>query len=405
VSRGLRLIGSGFLDEHSVEQLATLLGMGERHMRRLFLEHVGAAPNAIAQSRRAHFAARMLRDTSLPLSAVAHSAGFGSIRQFNDVFRLVFGEPPSAVRRTLAAQPRKRQPRGAAPSITVALPYRPPYQWDALLAFLKTRAVRGVEHVTESSYRRSISVGDAIGLLEVTRAARGRNELAVSITGIEPALLGKAVRQTRRMFDCDADPLAIAEQLKRDSRLAPLVKAAPGMRIPATWDAFEAAVRAVLGQQISVAGAITIAGRLAERCGRPIDGGGSITRVFPGAAEVAAADLSTLGVPASRARTLRDVARAVLQGSVRLDGFAALGELEAALLSVGGIGPWSARYIELRGLGEPDAFPETDLGIRKALDSLSFPRNQENRREALERLSPWRGYAALYLWSAAAAGG
>ncbi|HVO39833.1 MAG TPA: AlkA N-terminal domain-containing protein [Spirochaetia bacterium] len=405
VSRGLKLIESGFLDEHSVEQLATLLGMGERHMRRLFLEHVGAAPNAIARSRRAHFAARMLRDTALPLSQVAHSAGFGSIRQFNDVFRLVFGEPPSAVRSTLAAQPPRRQPRGAARSITVALPYRPPYPWDALLAFLKTRAVRGVEEVNDATYRRSISIGDCVGLLEVRPGARGRNELSVSVTGIEPALLGKAVRQTRRMFDCDADPLAIAERLKSNSRLAPLVKAAPGMRIPATWDAFEAAVRAVLGQQINVAGAITIAGRLAERCGTPLEGGGTITRAFPGAAAVAAADLSTLGVPAARARTLRDLARAVLKGSVRLDGFAPLDQLEASLQSIGGIGPWSARYIELRGLGEPDAFLETDLGIRKALDALGFPRNREKRREALERLSPWRGYAALYLWSAAAAGG
>ena len=406
VRSGLRLIADGFLDEHPVTELATLLGMGERHLRRLFVEHLGVAPAAVALSRRAHFAARMLKDTDLPVSQVALSAGFGSVRQFNDVFRFVFGEPPGSVRRThvaaAAPAPRRRPP---ARSIELSLSFRPPLRWEHLLDFFRARAVRGVEEVTDRSYRRSISVAGAAGMLEVSRPRGGRNTVTAFITGIEPALLGEAVRRVRRMFDLDADPLAVARHLKQDARLAPLVSAAPGLRIPATWDPFEAAVRAVLGQQISVAGAITIAGRLAERHGKPVQADGSINRVFPGPAELAQSDLSGLGVPAARARTLSTMARAALAGEVRLDGFASADQLRDELVALPGIGPWTASYVALRGFGEPDAFPETDLGIRKALDALGYAKDARRRRVAVERLAPWRGYAALYLWSAQSQGG
>ena len=411
VRGGLRLISSGFLDEHSVTELAALLGMGERHLRRLFVEHVGVAPAAVALSRRAHFAARMLKDTDLPVSQVALSAGFGSVRQFNDVFRLVFGEPPGSVRRThvqrASGVPARRGTRSAR-SIELALAYRPPLQWERMLEFFRARAVRGVEEVTGSSYRRAIALGAATGILEVTRREGPGNTLTASLTGIEPALLGEAVRRVRRMFDLDADPLAVASHLKRDARLAPLVSAAPGTRIPVTWDPFEAAVRAVIGQQISVAGAITIAGRLAERCGRPVTDvlpAGTITRVFPGPAELAQADLSGLGVPTARARTLTTVARATLAGRVRMDGYVAAERLFEQLTELPGIGPWTASYVALRGFGEPDAFPDTDLGIRKALDARGYPRGAAARKAAMERLAPWRGYAALYLWNALSQGG
>jgi len=412
VRSGLRLISSGFLDEHPVTELAAILGMGERHLRRLFVEHVGVAPAAVALSRRAHFAARMLKDTDLPVSQVAMSAGFGSIRQFNDVFRLVFGEPPGSVRRTHVQAPHHAHAaargRRSARSVELSLAYRPPLQWERMLGFFQARAVRGVEEVTERSYRRAISIGAATGILEVTRRRGGGNTLSVSITGIEPALLGEAVRRVRRMFDLDADPLAIASHLKRDARLAPLVSAAPGTRIPVTWDPFEAAVRAIIGQQISVAGAITIAGRLAERCGRAVAdhlAAGTITRVFPGPAELAHADLSGLGLPGARARTIATIARAALSGSVRLDGYAPADVLFEQLVELPGIGPWTASYVALRGFGEPDAFPDTDLGIRKALDAHGYPRAASRRKAAIERLAPWRGYAAVYLWSSLSQGG
>jgi AraC family transcriptional regulator, regulatory protein of adaptative response / DNA-3-methyladenine glycosylase II len=398
VSRALRLVGNGFLDERSVSELATALGMGERHLRRLFVEHLGAAPAAIALSRRAHFAARMLRDTRAPIAQIALGAGFGSIRQFNDVFRSVFGEPPSAARKAAAPARRGRQ-RLHSRSFTLALSYRPPIQWEALLAFFRKRAVAGVEEVTDTSYRRSVCVGAEPGTIEVTAARARDGVVTVSVEGIDPSALGVVVRRVRRMFDLDADPLQIARHLQSDKRLAPLVRAAPGLRIPATGDAFEAAVRAVLGQQVSVAGAITVAGRLVALCGRELDATGGIRRVFPTPAELALADLSGIGIPASRARTLANVARAALGGPLRLDGFARPDELALELQAIPGIGPWSAQYVALRGLGEPDAFPETDLGIRKALDSLGYPKQREERSRAIARLAPWRGYAALYLWN------
>ncbi|MGA2765162.1 MAG: DNA-3-methyladenine glycosylase [Spirochaetia bacterium] len=292
-----------------------------------------------------------------------------------------------------------------ARSLTLSLAYHPPFRWDELLAFLGKRAVRGVEEVNGQAYRRSISIGRAAGIVEIRPESGGANAVRVSFAGIGPALLGQAVRRVRRMLDLDADPLAIAAHLKRDKRLRPLVTDAPGMRLPLTWDPFEAVVRAVLGQQISVAGAITIAGRLAERYGRPLGGGGTITRVFPGPAELAGTDISSLGVPASRARTLVAASRAILNGKLRFDGTPKPEELENDLLGIPGIGPWSAHYIFLRGLGEPDAFPESDLGIRKALDALGYPSQRAQRREAIALLSPWRGYAAIYFWKAMTAGG
>jgi 3-methyladenine DNA glycosylase/8-oxoguanine DNA glycosylase len=206
------------------------------------------------------------------------------------------------------------------------------------------------------------------------------------------------------MFDLDADPLSIGAHLSRDVRLAPLVAAAPGMRLPLTWEPFEAVVRAVLGQQISVAGAVRIAGRLAERYGRPIDGGGTIQRLFPGPSELARADFSGFGVPASRARTLAAAAQATLDGRLRFDSSVRPDELEKALKSIPGIGPWSVQYIALRGMGEPDAFPESDLGIRKALDALRYPAHRSRRKEAIALLAPWRGYAAIYFWRALSVG-
>jgi AraC family transcriptional regulator, regulatory protein of adaptative response / DNA-3-methyladenine glycosylase II len=407
VNTALRLVGTGFLDEHSVGELADRLGLGERHVRRLFVEQLGVAPNAIAQSRRAHFAARILHETDLAVTHVALSAGFGSIRQFNDVFRGVFGEPPGNYRKlrgSFSLRHRTTAHRGRQ-SITLSLSYRPPYAWEHVLAFLRKRAIPGVEETTDSSYRRSISIGRATGTLAVQPAARGRNQLDVSLLGIEPAMLGHVVRRIRRMFDLDADPLTIAGHLSKDVRLARVVSAFPGMRLPLTWDPFEAVVRAVVGQQISVSGAVTIVGRLAERCGQRIDGGGAITRVFPTPRSLLRADFSGMGVPTLRTRCLVGVARAIVAKKLRLDGSVPPEKLELELRSIAGIGPWSARYVALRGLGEPDAFPESDLGIAKALDALGYPADRRLRKTQIDQLCPWRGYAAIYLWQALAQGG
>jgi len=405
INTALRLIGNGFLDEHSVRDLADRLGIGERHMRRLFLEHLGIAPHAIAQSRRAHFAARMLREADMRISHVALGAGFGSIRQFNDVFRAVFCETPGSFRTKRKMTARASQRRKVDSSLTFTLAYRPPFRWDDIMSFLGKRVVPGVEEVTDRSYRRSISAGKAAGVLDVKPAGDGGNCLRVSLEGIQPALVGPTVRRVRRMFDLDADPLAIADHLSRDARLQPAVKAAPGMRLPLTWDPFEAVVRAVIGQQISVAGAVTIVGRLAQRCGKALEARGTITRVFPSPADIVRADLSALGMPESRQKTLVAVSRAILGRTIRLDGSMPPDELETGLVTLPGIGPWSAQYVALRGLGEPDSFPESDLGIRKALDSLGYPKDRRERKKAVDLLAPWRGYAAIYLWQTLSTGG
>ena len=272
------------------------------------------------------------------------------------------------------------------------------------MTFFRKRAVRGVEEVAEISYRRSISLGRATGTLEAWPSRDGRHRLHVALHGIPAAMRDHAVSRIRRMFGLDADPRAICAHLGRDPRLR-VVNAFPGMRIPLTWDPFEAVVRAVLGQQISVAGAITIVCRIAQRYGKPVEGEGAITRAFPAPSDLANADLSTFGIPASRARTLSAVSRAILDGSLRLDGSVPADQLEKDFQLIPGIGPWSAQYVALRGMGEPDAFPESDLVIRKSLDALGYPADKTRRKRAIGLLAPWRGYAAIYLWKALSAGG
>ena len=410
VSRALRLIEEGYLDEHSLEQLASLLGIGSRHLRRLFVEHLGAPPNAIAQSRRVHFAAKLLAETNLPVTHVAFGSGFGSVRQFNTAFRKVFGEAPSVVRSshgdvrrkggtTLSKVPARR-------TVQLTLPYRSPYQWEPLLSFLRQRAIPGVEEVDDSSYRRSIAAGDEVGLLEVSQALNRAAALSVTVTGISSRRLFRIVERVRRVFDLDADPFAVAAHLAADSRLAPLVLAVPGLRIPSVWDPFEAAIRALLGQQISVVGAITMAGRLVRLAGTSMAefGAGSIQYLFPAASAVAAADLSSLGVPKARSESIVALSREVAAGRIRFDAYSSVDSVTGALVGLRGIGPWSASYVALRGLGDPDAFPESDLGITKALTQLRYPAERTARSAAIERWRPWRGYAALYLWNSLSLG-
>jgi 3-methyladenine DNA glycosylase/8-oxoguanine DNA glycosylase len=291
-----------------------------------------------------------------------------------------------------------------SPPVKLSLSYLPPLRWDDLLNFLRKRAVKGVEAVTDHTYSRSFSLGGTKGVFEVKPSRRGCHSLDVSLYGAGPASIKSVERRVRAMFDLDADPAAIASHLCRDRRLASLVRDAPGMRIPRTWDPFEAIVRAVLGQQISLVGAITIAGRLVERFGRHLKGGGAITRMFPGPSDIMNADLSGIGIPSSRVRSLSAVSQALLDRRLRLNGSTAGKRLED-LMAIPGIGPWSANYVALRGLGESDAFPESDLAIRKALDVLGYSKDRTTRRRQIERLSPWRGYAAIYFWYAMAARG
>jgi len=277
VSRGLKLIAESALDEGSVEDLAAKLGMGSRHLRRLFLEHLGATPVAIAQTRRVHFAKRLIDETDLPMTEVAMASGFGSIRRFNATFRGLYGRCPSELRRHEALH--------APGQYEFRLEYRPPYDWDSLISFLSARATPGIERVTPEEYHRTITLDGEAGTITV-RPTRG-HALALHIPLPRPASLFRIVARVRRMFDLGADPAAISAALKRDPHLRPLIAERPGLRVPGCWDGFELAVRAVLGQQVSVKGATTLAGRLASAFGT--DTGEGI--LFPTAESLADADL------------------------------------------------------------------------------------------------------------------
>ncbi|GII75486.1 AraC family transcriptional regulator [Sphaerisporangium rufum] len=392
VGRALRLIDDGVADEYGVAGLAGRLHITERHLLRLFSTRIGAGPLAVARTRRLLLAKQLLTETALPISDVAFAAGFGSLRQFNATLKDAYGFTPSdlrassAGRATTAAGP----PGGGPAALTLRLSHRAPYDAATLFAFLAARAVPGVEEATATTYRRTVP-GGTITL--VPAADHVRLTVAVDDT----RRLARVVARCRRLLDLDADPLAIAAALAPTS-LRPLVTARPGLRVPGAFDGFELAVRAVVGQQISVAGARTLLGRIAARAGAPVRAGTAGTGegpdlLFPDAGRLAGADLSGLGLTGRRIATLRTLAERVATGEIDLDGGADPAQATARLLAVPGIGPWTAGYIAMRALRDPDAWPAGDLGLRRAMAALDIPDDD------IERWRPWRAYAALHLWS------
>ncbi len=394
VSRALRLIGEGALDEGSVEALGDRLGVGGRHLRRLFMEHLGVTPVAVAQTRRLHFAKKLIDETPLSMSDIAFSAGYSSIRRFNTAFKNVYGRPPREMRRASDKSP----PVAGAP-LKLRLTYRPPFDWDGLLAFFTDRATAGIESVQDGTYRRSFQVGDTIGTMDVGHEPDKR-ALTLSLRMSDARYLQSITARVRQMFDLESDPSVIAAALRRDPFLRPVLKKHPGLRVPGAWDPFELAVRVILGQQISVKGATTLAGRVAKTFGRPLGefASGDVTHLSPRPEDLADADLGGLGIVGARIRAIQEMARAMIDGRVRLDGSMEFDEAVAAIVALPGLGPWSAHVIAMRVLREPDAFPAADLGIIRA---LSEDEKKPSPREVLarsEKWSPWRAYAALYLW-------
>jgi AraC family transcriptional regulator of adaptative response / DNA-3-methyladenine glycosylase II len=397
VSRALRLIGEGALDEGSVDQLADRLGLGERQLRRLFAEHLGAAPGAVARVRRVHFARRLIDETELPFAAIAFAAGFASVRQFNHAVRQTFRAAPRALRHA-----RTRKARvGNDGELTVRLPYRPPLDWTALLGFFAARATPGVEAVAGGTYRRTVRIDDRVGIVEIRPGPEnGPPCLLMTLRGGGSEHLLTLVERARRFFDLGADPLQIAAHLRRCPTLRARVRAQPGLRVPGAWDPFELAVRAILGQQVTVRGATTLAGRLATAFGQRIDDdSGALTHLFPTAPVLAAADIGRIGLPRARAAAIRALAAAVCGGELTLDTAHGLEDTVARLCTLPGIGPWTAHYIAMRALGEPDAFPAGDLGVRRALGNGGpLPAVPAVERLA-ERWRPWRAYAVMHLWN------
>lgn len=395
VSRAMSLIAEGALDcGGGANDLAERLGVGERHLRRLFLEHLGTTPGAIARTRRAHFARRLIDETDMPMTRVALSAGYSSVRQFNDAIKSKFGAPPGELRRKAPGGKREEG------TLALKLPYRPPFSWNEMVRFLGPRVTPGVEEVGEEFYRRTITVEGRGAAIEVNRSKEGSFLiLTLPAPGRElPAI----VERVRRLFDLSADPLAIGKHLSRDERLTKLVRRRPGLRLPGGYDRFEVAVRAIAGQQVSVKGATTLTGRLAEQFGEKIDTPfDRLNRLFPTPEALVEAKIESIGMPGRRAETIRELSRRAGSGEIDLDAPAAPEKLMEALRRIPGIGEWTAEYIAMRALPSPDAFPADDLGIRKAL----APENSRNRpitgaraKEIARPWKPWRAYAVMHLW-------
>jgi AraC family transcriptional regulator, regulatory protein of adaptative response / DNA-3-methyladenine glycosylase II len=395
VRRALRLIHDGALDEASVDDLALRVGVGARHLNRLFLQHVGASPVAVAQTRRLHFAKRLLDETDLAITQIALASGFGSVRRFNDAFLTIYGRSPRELRK-------RRSPVAAADSageVILKLAYRPPYDWAQVRDFLSTRAMPGVERVDERGYARTIATDTGHAFVCV-RPLEGQDALELRVRGAEPAALFQISATARRAFDLSADPARIAQAFRSDELLAPLLKKRPGLRIPGAWDPFECAVRAVLGQQVSVAAACTLAARLVARTGRAIEqGADGLTHLFPAPKALAAANLDGLGITGARIAALHALARAVEAGTV--DFSAPVEDVTAALAALPGFGDWTAQYIALRALGEPDAFPAADLILRRMAADGAEALSTRALEARAESWRPWRGYAVLHLWRAA----
>jgi AraC family transcriptional regulator of adaptative response / DNA-3-methyladenine glycosylase II len=398
VSRGLALIELGALDESSVEELATRLGLGERQLRRLFRAHLGAAPITVAQTRRILLAKQLVHETHLPMTEIAFAAGFGSVRRFNETFQAMYGRPPSELRRLTGLD----VPAGARGALSLLLRYQPPYDWAAMLDFLRARAIPGMERVADESYCRTFSLDGVQGIVRVQPATR--NALRADIRTTKLSIIPAVIARLRRVFDLAADPLAIAAHLATDPSMAPLVAKRPGLRVPGAWDGFELAVRAVLGQQITVSGAVQLAGRMVATHGVPLatpDGG--LTHVFPEPAVLAKARLASVGMPISRATTISAVAAALVANPDLLTARLELEEAVKNLRSIRGIGEWTAQYIALRQLREPDAFPAADVGLLRALADVAGRRPEADELLAkAEKWRPWRAYAAQHLWTSTA---
>jgi AraC family transcriptional regulator, regulatory protein of adaptative response / DNA-3-methyladenine glycosylase II len=392
VCRAVRLILRGGLDEGTERDLAARLFVSARHLRRLFREHLGITPDQLARSSRAHFARRLLDDTDLSISDVAFAAGFGGPRQLNRACREVFRASPTELRSRRRVADRLVADGGLA----LRLAFRPPLDWEGMLGYVAERALPGVESVSDGIYRRTVAIDGHPGALELSSGGPDHLRLVAHLPRWGGLI--HVVQRARAIFNLDWDPDAASQRFDADPILGTLVRARPGLRPPGAWDPFETGVRAIIGQQVSVAGASTIAGRLVARHGSPVAGlrPFGLTHTFPSPSTLGVADLAGLGMTVGRAEAVRAFARAVDDGTLRLDGGSELDRLVDAVTAIPGLGPWTAHYLALR-MGEPDAFPSTDLGLRRALSngSLVGPREVD---AAGQRWRPWRAQAAIHLW-------
>jgi len=389
VQRALTLIAEGALQESSVDVLAAQVGLSARQLQRVFLAQLGATPAAVHATGRLLLAKQLLTETTLPVTQVALASGFNSLRRFNTAFLEGCGMAPSAIRKQ-----RTEVPGG---DLTLRLAYRPPLDFAAMLAFLHKRAIPGIERVGPDHYERVIGPAHASTVIRVT-ADPQRPELRLHMPAADPRSIPDTVRRVRRLFDLNADLQAVHGALMEDGLLADVIARRPGLRVPGGWDGFEVAVRAVLGQQVSVAGATTLTRRLVDQHGGHRDHAPEgLDRLFPTPQQLCDAPLEAIGLPRTRAATIRALAKAVAEERLDFRGGQRLDEFVERCVALPGIGAWTAHYIALRALGQPDAFPAGDLVLQNVLgkDKRLSERDTEARSQSWR---PWRAYAVLHLW-------
>jgi len=381
VTRALRLIDGGALDRGSLPELASRLGLGERQLRRLFAQHVGASPKAVARVRRLNATRLLLQTSELPLSDVAFVAGFSSIRRFNDAVKTSFGRTPTELR---------AQGVGGR-GLTLNLSYRPPLEWGALLSFLKARGPVGVVHIEDGIYARTVRAPDGCAATISARLLPEKNAVEVRVPAALAPVLTDVVRRIRHQFDLDASPDSLREALGSDPQIGASVREAPGLRVPGAFDGFEVAIRAILGQQISVKGATTLLARIIDRWGDPVsEPRPGLTHLFPTPEQLREAAFEEVGIPGARSRALRELSAGVADGRIDFLPRRDLKTTVSDLCALRGFGPWTAHYLAMRVFREPDAFPGTDLVLKRAAAD-----------GASETWRPWRSYAAMHLWRTA----
>jgi AraC family transcriptional regulator, regulatory protein of adaptative response / DNA-3-methyladenine glycosylase II len=398
VARAMRLIADGTVDREGVTGLAARLGYTTRQLQRLLQEETGAGPLALARAQRAQTARILIETTDLPFGDIAFAAGFSSIRQFNDTVRLVFDGTPTELRKRTTA---RRDSAAAMPpspgTVSLRLPVRVPFAYEGVFGHLAASVVPGCEEIRDGAYRRTLRLPFGNGIVGLTPAP----DYVRCILALDDFRdLTSAISRCRRLLDLDADPDAVIDALSSDPILAPVVAKAPGQRIPRTVDEAELAVRAVLGQQVSMKAARTHASRLVTAYGDPMrDANGELTHTFPSTEQLADINPAHLAVPATRRRTITGLIAALADGSVVLNPGCDWEAARSQLLALPGIGPWTAEVIAMRGLGDPDAFPASDLGLRMAAEQLGLPGDYRELTARSQRWRPWRSYATQHLWT------
>jgi AraC family transcriptional regulator of adaptative response / DNA-3-methyladenine glycosylase II len=398
VGRAMRLIGDGVVDRDGVPGLAGRLGYTERHLHRMLTAELGAGPLALARAQRAQTARILIETTDLGLAEIAFAAGFGSVRQFNDTIQQVYAQAPGALRDG------RRAPQQGAGTISLRLAYRPPLHAGALLGFLAARALPGIEECDGTTYRRGLNLPHGSATIELTPADRW---VAATLRLADVRDLAPAVARCRRLLDLDADPAAVDATLAADPALAATVRAEPGVRVPRAVDGFEMAVRAIVGQQVSVTGARTTLTHLLSQVDHeaaesgPHHGEGPGLRRFPSAAQVVKLADEAFRMPVARRESVRALAGAVADGGLDLEPGADREEAVARLTALPGIGPWTAGYVAMRAIGDPDVLLPTDLAVRRGARALGLPDTPTALQRHAERWRPWRSYALIRLWRTA----